>query len=49
MDLNFLLSGRLILRFPNLNRVDLISGSLMCFRNSGILLSNRIHSMHVDS
>ncbi|KAG7030845.1 F-box protein, partial [Cucurbita argyrosperma subsp. argyrosperma] len=49
MDLNFLLSGRLILRFPNLNRVDLVSGSLMCSRNSGILLSNRIHSMHVDS
>ncbi|KAA0044645.1 F-box protein [Cucumis melo var. makuwa] len=49
MDLNFLLSGRLILRFPNLNRVDLVSGSLMSSRNSGILLSNRILSMHVDS
>ncbi|XP_038879973.1 F-box protein At5g51380-like [Benincasa hispida] len=49
MDLNFLLSGRLISRFPNLNRVDLVSGSLMSSRNSGILLSNRIFSMHVDS
>ncbi|KAL1324782.1 hypothetical protein HN51_034925 [Arachis hypogaea] len=49
LDWNFLLSGRLIHRFPNLNHVDLVSGSLISPRNSGICLSHRNLSMHVDS
>lgn len=49
LDWNFVLSGRLIHRFPNLNHVDLVSGSLISPRNSGILLSHRVVSLHVDS
>ncbi|XP_019454389.1 PREDICTED: F-box protein At5g07670-like isoform X1 [Lupinus angustifolius] len=48
-DWNFLLSGRLIHRFPNLNHVDLIYGCLISPPSSGIFLSNRVISMHVDS
>ncbi|KAJ7949552.1 F-box protein [Quillaja saponaria] len=49
LDWNFLLSGRLISRFPNLNHVDLVSGSLISPRNSSILLSHRVVSLHIDS
>ncbi|KAI4323822.1 hypothetical protein L6164_023400 [Bauhinia variegata] len=49
LDWNFVLSGRLIHRFPNLNHVDLVSGSLISPRNSGILLSQRVVSTHIDS
>ncbi|KAK4285155.1 hypothetical protein QN277_001890 [Acacia crassicarpa] len=49
LDWNFVLTGRLIHRFPNLNHVDLISGSLISPRNSGIFLSHRVVSLHIDS
>lgn len=49
LDWNFVLSGRLIHRFPNLNHVDLVSGSFISPRNSGIFLSHRLVSMHIDS
>ncbi|XP_068316611.1 F-box protein At5g51380-like [Pyrus communis] len=39
LDWNFLQSGRLISRFPDLNQVDLLAGSLIPDQNSGILLS----------
>ncbi|XP_027356143.1 F-box protein At5g07670 [Abrus precatorius] len=48
-DWNFLLSGRLIHRFPNLNHVDLLSAALISPRNSGIFLSNRVLCVHLDS
>ncbi|TKY67998.1 F-box protein [Spatholobus suberectus] len=48
-DWNFLLSGRLIHRFPNLNHVDLLPAASISPRNSGILLSNRVLSIHLDS
>ncbi|KAI9121868.1 hypothetical protein K1719_007258 [Acacia pycnantha] len=49
LDWNFILSGRLIHRFPNLNHFDLISGSLISPRNSSIFLSHRVVSLHIDS
>ncbi|XP_054811550.1 F-box protein At5g07670-like [Prosopis cineraria] len=49
LDWNFVLSGRLIHRFPNLNHVDLVPGSFISPRNSGIYLSHRLVSMHIDS
>ncbi|KAI9080611.1 hypothetical protein K1719_037417 [Acacia pycnantha] len=48
LDWNFVLSGSLIHRFPNLNHVDLIPGSFISPRNSGIFLSHRLVSMHID-
>lgn len=47
-DFDFLLSGRLVLRFPNLNQVDLVSGSWVSSRNSSILLSHGVLSLHID-
>ncbi|XP_031265638.1 F-box protein At5g51380-like [Pistacia vera] len=49
LNWDFLESGRLILRFPNLTNVDLINASLVSPRNSGILLSHKLLSVHVDS
>ncbi|KAH7537839.1 hypothetical protein FEM48_Zijuj03G0135700 [Ziziphus jujuba var. spinosa] len=49
LDWGFLQSGRLISRFPNLNRVDLLSGSLISDRKSSILLSQRQFSVHIGS
>ncbi|XP_050156744.1 F-box protein At5g07670-like [Malus sylvestris] len=49
LDWNFLQSGRLISRFPNLNQVDLLSGSLIPDQNSGISLSCRMLSVHTGS
>ncbi|XP_020214803.1 F-box protein At5g07670 [Cajanus cajan] len=48
-DWNFLLSGRLIHRFPNLNHVDLTSATFVSPRNSGILLSNRVLTVHLTA
>ncbi|XP_014493392.1 F-box protein At5g07670 [Vigna radiata var. radiata] len=48
-DWNFLLSGRLIHRFPNLNHVDLLSAAFISPRNSAILLSHRVLSVHLHS
>ncbi|KHN11678.1 F-box protein [Glycine soja] len=48
-DWNFLLSGRLIHRFPNLNHVDLLSAALISPKYSDVLLTNRVISMHLSS
>ncbi|XP_022968375.1 F-box protein At5g07670-like [Cucurbita maxima] len=47
-DFDFLLSGRLFFRFPKLNHVDLVSGCWVSSRNSSILLSHGVLSMHID-
>ncbi|CAK9135143.1 unnamed protein product [Ilex paraguariensis] len=49
LDWNFLISGRLFVRFPNLIHVDLVNGSVISPRNSGILLTNKLLSLHIDS
>lgn len=49
LDWNFLESGRLILRFPNLTHVDLVNGCVALSRNSGILVNHRVVSVHVGS
>ncbi|GLT83995.1 hypothetical protein SLE2022_022550 [Rubroshorea leprosula] len=49
LDWEFLESGRLFLRFPNLTHVDLVNGCLFSPRNSGILVSHLMGSMHVGS
>ncbi|KAL2329350.1 hypothetical protein Fmac_022777 [Flemingia macrophylla] len=48
-DWNFILSGRLIHRFPNLNHVDLISATFHSHPNSAILLSHRHLTLHLAS
>ncbi|XP_062153764.1 F-box protein At5g07670 isoform X2 [Alnus glutinosa] len=48
-DWQFLHSGRLLFRFPNLTHVDLVSGCFFSPRNSGILLSHRVVSVHIGS
>ncbi|KAH7557399.1 hypothetical protein ACOSQ2_027388 [Xanthoceras sorbifolium] len=49
LDWDFIESGRLISRFPNLSNVDLISGCLVSSRDSPLLLSHKLVSLHVDS
>ncbi|XAR71818.1 hypothetical protein NMG60_11018250 [Bertholletia excelsa] len=49
LDWNFLLTGRLFVRFPNLIHVDLVRGSVISPRNSGILLTHKLVSLHVGS
>ncbi|XP_058764894.1 F-box protein At5g07670-like [Vicia villosa] len=49
LDWNFVLSGRLIHRFPNLNHVDLIPGCLILAQSSNIVMSGNVLSMGVDS
>ena len=49
LDWDFLESGRLITRFPNLTHVDLRNGCLLSPRNSGILLTHRMVSMQMSS
>lgn len=49
LDWGFLQSGRLTSRFPNLNRVNLLSGSMISDRKSGILLNQRGFSVHIGS
>ncbi|KAF5457685.1 hypothetical protein F2P56_021769 [Juglans regia] len=49
LDWQFLESGRLVFRFPNLTRVDLVPGCLVTPQNSGILLSHRVVSVQVES
>lgn len=49
LDWEFLESGRLISRFPNLSQVDLVHGCMTSPRNSGVLLSQRVVSIHIDS
>ncbi|GMJ13658.1 hypothetical protein like AT5G07670 [Hibiscus trionum] len=49
LDWDFLVSGRLITRFPNLAHVNLLNGCLFSPRNSGILLTHRMVSMQISS
>ncbi|KAL5148129.1 F-box protein [Glycine soja] len=52
LDWSFVLSGRLINRFPNLNHVDLVPGSFTSSSvntTTTIVVSHRLLSMHVDS
>uniref|UniRef100_A0A5B7BT61 F-box domain-containing protein n=1 Tax=Davidia involucrata TaxID=16924 RepID=A0A5B7BT61_DAVIN len=49
LDWNFLVSGRLFLRFPNLIHVDLVHGCVASPRNSSILLTHKLVSFHIDS
>lgn len=48
LDWDFLISGRLFLRFPNLIHVDLVNGCLINPQNSGILITNKIVSLQKD-
>ncbi|TYG42177.1 hypothetical protein ES288_D12G236800v1 [Gossypium darwinii] len=49
LDWDFLESGRLLTRFPNLTHVDLLNGCLLSPRDSGILLTHRLVSMQMGS
>ncbi|KAL1222235.1 F-box protein [Cardamine amara subsp. amara] len=49
LDFNFVLSGRLISRFPKLTHVDLTSSCMNTIQNSGILLCHKSISLHVSS
>ncbi|GJR60338.1 F-box protein-like protein [Tanacetum coccineum] len=49
LDWDFLDSGRLGFRFPNLLDVDIVQACIISPRNSGICLSNRFVSIHVNS
>ncbi|CAL5404832.1 unnamed protein product [Camellia sinensis] len=49
LDWNFLISGRLFARFPNLIHVDLVHGCFVSPRNAGILLNHKLVSVHIDS
>ncbi|XP_051143370.1 F-box protein At5g51370-like [Andrographis paniculata] len=49
LDWDFLISGRLFLRFPNLIHVDLVNACLISPLNSGIFCTHKSVSFHVDS
>ncbi|XP_027163849.1 F-box protein At5g51370-like [Coffea eugenioides] len=49
LDWDFIESGRVIFRFPNLIDVDIVQACVKSCRNSGILLSNKLVSVHLDS
>jgi F-box/leucine-rich repeat protein 2/20 len=49
LDWHFLESGRLVFQFLNLTHVDLVTGCFFSPRNAGILLTNRVVSMHLGS
>ncbi|KAK9050263.1 hypothetical protein SSX86_030767 [Deinandra increscens subsp. villosa] len=49
LDWEFLDSGRLALRFPNLIDVDIVQACIISPRNSGICFSNKFVSIHVNS
>ncbi|KAF9602396.1 hypothetical protein IFM89_027525, partial [Coptis chinensis] len=49
LDWNFLESGRLVSRFPNLTHIDLASACIDSTKNSPILLTHRLISIHLDS
>lgn len=49
-DLNFVLSGRLIYRFPNLTHVDLVPSTFVVYPQNGVvLITHRVVSMRVDT
>ncbi|KAM7476297.1 hypothetical protein LguiB_023540 [Lonicera macranthoides] len=49
LDWEFLESGRLVYRFPNLNEVDVVRACISSPRNSGIMLSNKYVEVHLCS
>ncbi|KAL2477888.1 F-box protein [Forsythia ovata] len=49
LDWEFLESGRLTFRFPYLVDVNIVPSSIKSARNSGILLSNKLYSVYLDS
>lgn len=49
LDWNFVLSARLTHRFPNLTHVNLVPAAFSSPKNSSIVLSHRLVSLHVDS
>lgn len=49
LEWDFLESGRLILRFPNLTRIDLVHACVVRPPSCGVLLSHRVVSVPVDS
>ncbi|KAJ9140014.1 hypothetical protein P3X46_030702 [Hevea brasiliensis] len=49
LDWEFIESGRLIARFPNLTHVDLINGCIITPHDSSIWLNHRFLSMHINS
>ncbi|XP_077235422.1 F-box protein At5g51370-like [Tasmannia lanceolata] len=49
LDWNFLESGGLVSRFPNLTDVDIVSACIGSPKNSGILLTHSFISIHLDS
>ncbi|KAI3896392.1 hypothetical protein MKX03_008867 [Papaver bracteatum] len=49
LDWDFLESGRLVSRLPNLTDVDLTRACLVSTNNAGILLTHRLISIHLDS
>ncbi|CAH9112650.1 unnamed protein product [Cuscuta epithymum] len=49
LDWEFLESGRLVYRFPNLIDIDIVRSCVKWRRNSSILISHRLLSVHLDS
>ncbi|KAH7519639.1 hypothetical protein FEM48_Zijuj08G0058400 [Ziziphus jujuba var. spinosa] len=49
LDWGFLDSGRVFDRFPNLTEVDLVHACIRSPRNSGILVTRKMLSIHIDS
>lgn len=49
LDWDFLLSGRMFTRFPNLTHVDLVNACVLSPQNSYILLTNQVVSFYIDS
>ncbi|KAL6569342.1 hypothetical protein OROMI_013856 [Orobanche minor] len=49
LDWDFLESGRLSFRFPNLSDIDIVPASIKSERNSGILLSTKLLGVYVNS
>lgn len=49
LDWEFLESGRLSYRFPGLIDIDLVRACVKSRRNSGIVMSHRLVSVHLDS
>ncbi|KAG8653697.1 F-box protein At5g51380 isoform X2 [Manihot esculenta] len=48
-DWSFLNSGRIFFRFPNLTEIDIVKACIRTPRNSGILLTHKNLSVHIDT
>ncbi|KAL1565204.1 F-box protein-like protein isoform X1 [Salvia divinorum] len=49
LDWYFLVSGRLLLRFPNLVKIDLVNGCILSPQNLGVSVTNELVSFHGGS